>query len=255
MQGFLVKTTVPTTISIPYVSAMSNNVSQRAPKSKNIVNVATVIDVIGENSSDRMWLFTEPSCSHSFDNGFDGRKMLATGANTQLFAQEADGEYQIDALNDINNASLGFQAGNSSNFKMVFTQQNINLIYPSLYLVDLVANKTVDITTNGTEYTFTADPSTTPVTRFKILTATTKLQDIGIKSVLKIISTKEIVSVQNHTQKNGNIQIYKLDGTLQLNAKFGSNVITSIPVSFAAGVYVAKATIDSEEVTQRIIIR
>lgn len=255
MQGFLVKTSSATTISIPYASTVGNTVAQRAPSAKSNDKVATIIDVIGDQSSDRMWIFTEPNCTRTFNNGFDGRKMFASGSNTQIFAQETDGEYQINAIDDINNSSLGFQAGNSTSFKMQFTHQNTNSHYPSIYLVDLVANKTIDVSTSGSEYTFTADVSTVPVNRFKIVTSPTKVNNAAINSQLKVISTKEVISVQNQTQKVGNIKLYKLDGTLVLNAKFEANGITTLPVNLGTGVYVAKATIDLEELTQRIIIR
>ena len=132
--------------------------------------VGTRIDVQGALYSDQMWLFSSPSASRAYDWGWDGYKMFGSSLSPQLFAIEVNEDYQIDVVPDLNNTYLGFIAGEDSVYTMTFTHQNLNFGYQHLYLVDSIANKTVDVYADGTKYTFTAANKTT-VKRFKIVTS------------------------------------------------------------------------------------
>ena len=125
------------------------------------------IDVVGATSSDQMWVFYEPTCTRGFDNGWDGYKMTGTVA-MQIYAAEATGNFQVDAVPDMNNTYIAFQAGSDTQYTMTIVSQYLSPTYSSLYLIDSVANQTVNIFTSGTTYTFTAT-NTTPVKRFKLL--------------------------------------------------------------------------------------
>jgi len=131
--------------------------------------IGTRIDVNkGSNYTDNVWLYTIASCTNNFDNGWDGYKEKGSPKVPQLFAIENDGEYQIDATNNINNTTLGFVAGQDSVYTLTFNHQNMQLGYSKLYLVDSVANKTIDVYADGSTYTFTAKNKTL-VKRFKIV--------------------------------------------------------------------------------------
>lgn len=251
MQGFLVKATgAVNTFGIPLSALTTNNNPQRAPKAST---PATMIDVIGTHSSDRMWIFSESSCTKNFDNGFDGPKMLGSALNTQIYAVESDGEYQIDAVNDINNTYLGFQPGQDTNFKLVFTHQNLDAKYAGLYLVDLVANKTVDITASGTEYNFTSSSSSTS-NRFKIITTTTKLDNIQKESEFNIVGTKGELFVHNLSSNAGTVTIYNTAGMQIKKEALNANSTVSVN-NLNAGVYIVKAKTETGETTKQLIIR
>lgn len=131
--------------------------------------IGTRIDVNkGSNYTDKLWLYTIGSCTSSFDNGWDGFKELGSPKVPQLFAVEKDGDYQIDATNNVNNTVLGFIAGQDSVYTLTFTHQNMQLGYSKLYLIDSVAKKTIDIYADGSTYTFKATNKKT-VNRFKIV--------------------------------------------------------------------------------------
>ena len=258
MQGFLVNAnSAGATLEIPYSSIITTGASkpQRSQSSVSSEIPATRIDVLGTNYSDRMWIFTDPSFSRNFDNGFDGRKVLAS--TTQLFSVEADANYQIDAINDLNQTYLGFQPGVDTDFTMNFTHQNLDSKYQGIYLLDLVANKTIDITASGSEYKFTSTPSTTAVKRFEIITTPKTITGSDIvndNSKLKVFSSQRSVFIQNFTGKVGNIVLYNLTGVAVRNVPFNSNGITTIS-DLAAGVYIARASCDNEEVNVQLLIR
>jgi phenylpyruvate tautomerase PptA (4-oxalocrotonate tautomerase family) len=133
--------------------------------------VGTRIDVQGARFSDQMWLFSVPSCTYSFDNGWDGYKMFGTSMAPQIFAYQLDGYYQVASVPNVNNMYIGFSAGVDTTYTLTFTHQNIANQYQQLFLIDSVANKTIDIYQTGTTYTFTALVTPEPVRRFKIVTS------------------------------------------------------------------------------------
>ena len=149
------------------------------------------IDVQGATSSDQMWVFAIPGTTRGFDNGWDGTKITGMVA-TQLYAVEASGNYQVDAVPDMNNTYIAFQAGADTEYTLTFTCDALATYYTGLSLVDSVANKTVDVYTTGTKYTFKGT-NTTPVRRFKLVT----------KTALPATSTSSVSSLTGFTYVQG----------------------------------------------------
>jgi len=133
--------------------------------------VGTRIDVMGSRYSDQLWIFSVPTCNRVFDNGWDVSKVFGNTLAPQLFAMEPDGYYQVDAIPDMNNTYLGFKSGEDTFYTFTFTHENLSDAYQHLYLIDSVANKTIDIFQTGTTYSFTAPFTNAPVRRFKIVTS------------------------------------------------------------------------------------
>ena len=262
MQGFLMKSLNLTngSVSIPYLTATTGNTeAQRAPGMKNTLSdkVVTRIDLSGSHYADCMWIFTDPGCSGKFDNGWDGYKIMGSAQSPQLYAMETAGDFQIDALADINETYLGFNAGADTDYKLTFTHKNIDTRYSGLYLVDLVENKTTDITASGSEYAFTATSTPTPVKRFKIITGSevnTKTQVVS--SLVKVFYSNGTLVIQNHSGQNGELVLFNLNGIAVKKVAYKANDITTISTSnLVPGAYVAKASSSREVVTERLIIR
>jgi len=258
MQGFCVLSNGNTnnTFGMPYSAVMTNNTAQRAPSSVQTEKVATRIDVFGTYFADRMWIFTEPTCTRNFDNGFDGYKLTGSSLTPQIYAMETSDDYQIDAVNDMNNTYLGFKAGLDTELKLRFTHQNVALTYGSIYLVDLVANKTIDITASGTEYSFTATAADA-TKRFKIITQTTgTTTPTENNAKLKMYNTQEAIFIQNFTDNTATYMLYNVSGKLMQRVSVNANSIKTISTKdLNAGVYIAKSETETEKVTQRFIIR
>jgi hypothetical protein len=253
MQGFLVNTlnnnNTNATFGYSYSSLSRNSEMQRVKTEVN--TVSTRIDVIGANSSDKVWIFTDPTCTHNFDNGWDGRKIIVPGL-TQIYAVEQDGEYQIDAVNDINNTSLGFKPLAVGNFKLVFEHQNVLGTYSKIYLVDLQKNTTTDVTLNGSEYNFIA-AATDLTQRFKIITGSTDVPELN--SLIKVYNFGNTIFIQNGTSKKANFILYSTAGKVIEQISVNSNASATIStLSIAPGVYIGKAITESEELTQCLII-
>ena len=246
MQAFLVKAKGSgTSVSVNYNDAVETNTTkQRVPAA---LKPFTRINVTSDKSvySDVMWLFSVPSCTHGFENGWDGEKYVSEiTAAPQLYAKEASGNYQVNSVDDFNNTRLGFVAGEAENYTFTFTSKNLEMEYPALYLYDMETNDVVDITTSGTQYSFTATPNSTTTNRFKILTSPDLTTDgIMIASdVLKVYSSNNQIFVKNNSRSNAAFNLYDISGRIITSRLIGANSTTQIDVNLKSGIYVSKTT-------------
>ncbi len=261
MQAFFVvanSASASATISIPYSAVgtvLKNNTLQR---SSAAAQVCTRIDVKGESFTDRMWIFTNASCSHGFDNGWDGIKSFGTALAPQLFAMEPDGDYQVNTVDDINNTPLGFQAGVDTVYTFTFTHQNLEMQYSSLYLLDLLENITTDISASGTQYLFTATKSSTPTTRFRIVSSLDVVTDLEgplLAKELKVFSSGNTIFVNNGTAAVADLVLYDITGCLLQKWQIPPYGISNFNTNFPSGNYIAKVAVEETVVTTRIILK
>jgi len=229
--------------------------------------VGTRIDVKGAFYSDKMWIFTVATCTRNFDNGWDGFKMFGSPITPQLFALEPDGNYQIDVIPDINNTYLGFSAGIDSVYTFTFTHQNLAVGYKQLYLIDSVANKSVDIYQNGSTYKFKAFASSNPVKRFRIVTSkpnesnlvnsgTTDVNQTYSTNNLRIYSSDKNIYIENPNQQQGKIKLCNAGtGQVVLTEVFSSQKNSIISANVPTGTYIVNGVTLAENVSAKIIIR
>jgi len=262
MQGFLVKAmtnSTDATFEIPYNSVVVKNTDlQRVHSAREAYysdKAYTIIDIKGSRFSDRMWIFTDPSCTHNFDNGSDGYKMIGSSFAPQLFAMETDGDYQVNSVDNMNETYLGFLPGEDLKYTFVFTHGKLGTIYSGVYLVDLLKNITKEITASGTEFPFDAGATDTLVKRFKIV-ARPYATDSGENFLqIKIFSSERTIYIQNNSNSCGNLVLNNMNGQSVFKYSFSANSITSIPLSLSAGVYMAKAITDTEDVTKKLLLK
>jgi len=169
-------------------------------------------------------------------------KKLGDPAVTQIYGMEENNAmYQINAKSDIHNSIIGFKPGNDRNFTLKFTHQGINTIYNNLYLVDMVANQTVDVYANGTEYTFTSTDSD-PVQRFKIITnlgiATDDNSPTEFENNMEVFKMNNKVVVNNRNQINATVKVFDEIGRCITNSIVESNSQLILNENLAKGVYV-----------------
>lgn len=269
MQAFLVRAqsnSVNATINIPYSVAstvVSDSVPQRVSSMHNSTTTSakvwTRIDVKGSRFSDRMWIFTEPDCTHSFDNGWDSEKFLGSAIAPQLFSMETDGDYQVNSVDDMNNTYLGFQAGEDSIYTLTFTNENLNNKYAELNLLDLQDSTITAISKSGTKYTFVAHSTPEPVKRFKIITTPTIINSVEKPNVgnteLKIFSSESNIIIQNKSNVPGNMVLIDITGRVIQKMPFAANTITTLPTGVPDGIYVVKGRTNQDEVTERLLIK
>jgi hypothetical protein len=170
MQGFIVKATTGNgSVTIPYVSA-TKNVSQQRVKSAYLFPHLTV-ELQSQHSFDRVWLLYEPTASKHFDNGWDGYKIMNKDKTAaMIYANEPAGNLQVNTVSDFNNMYLHFVPGKDDSYTLKIANNNIDEVYPSLYLIDLHEQKTLPIASDTTRYNFSTTNLDYSNNRFRIVT-------------------------------------------------------------------------------------
>jgi len=263
MSSMLVKTgadkSAQSYMKFNYKDVIIKNSSIQRVKSVDAISstdlVSTMIDLIGQHYSDRMWIFTEPSCTRNFDNGWDGRKILGSSLAPQIYAMEPDGDYQVNSVSDMHNTDLAFQAGDEVEYTLKFTHQNIQQRYAGVYLMDLIENKTVDVTQNGSTYTFATAQSDAPAKRFKILTRSYEKDAPDAEAQVKIFTSRGRVFVQNLSTSKGECTLYDIAGRAIKNASFAANAVTEVLNNLTPGAYVVNTITNGEKVSKRVIVQ
>lgn len=258
-----IKTTVPSSTANCYVNlnynalVMKNADLLRAPgKNKTKVDTAAVstrIDVTGNNTQDKMWIFTKESCGRTFDNGDDGVKILGAALQPQIYAIEPDGNYQINSVDDMNNTNIAFQAGEDTEYTLTFTHEHADTKYEKIYLHDLVENTVTDITMSGSEYKFTAVSTPQAVNRFRIITKSTNNASEE-QSNIRVFVYNQNIYVQNFSETSGSIYLYDVTGKLHSVKSVGASAVIAFP-AMKYNAYIVKAVFDQQTVTEKIVIK
>jgi len=112
----------------------------------------------------------------------------------------------------------------------------------------------VDITANGSTYSFTAESTPAPTKRFVIATRNTKSDTPAADTQLTILATGNIVLVQNLSNQGGELNVYDMVGHFIKKATFGAYGVTAIEIGAIPGVYIAKAATATGKVSKKFII-
>lgn len=262
MQGMLIKAMSASslaTFSIPYSSVVAKNTDQQrihgTSKQSTSEKTCTMIDVKGTRYSDRLWLFTEPTCTHNFDNGWDASKIVGSALSPQLYAVESDGDYQVSSVDNMNNTLLAFQAGEDTEYTLTFTHQNAKTYYDKIYLADLFERKIQDITETGSTYSFTEKSTSLVKNRFSIVTFSCAKDTTTESSDIKITSANGTIFIQNLSSHRGKATIFDVSGRFIKEASFDANGVSVVNTGMVAGTYIVKCLTENEKIAKPIIVR
>ena len=262
MQSFLVKalgSTANATLGISYSAVKTKNTTQQRTKSSVTAattdKVSLMIEVAGTRFTDKVWIFSDPSCSSAFDNGWDGRKFSGSVYTPQLYAMEPDDVYQIDAVGELNNVYLGFQAGEDTQYTMTFTPENVLNQVSGLYLLDILENRTIDILTPGTTYTFTTTKPVSLEKRFQIVTTPLEATVPDVVTDLKLFSAGNAIFVDNGSNNKGVLSVYSVVGKLVYTQPIEPNALFHLTHPLTPGAYIFIAETKNKKVSQRLMVR
>lgn len=214
MQGFVVRATANSgSVTIPYSSYTKNAGAQRI-KSQDRVLPHLLVELHGDNTMDRAWLFHEPSSSKFFDNGWDGYKIIKDNSTSAaIYFNEPAGDLQVNTINDFSDVDLHFKEGIDEAYTIKIINKDVDELYPSLYLVDLYENKLTEIRSDTTCYSF-GKVYNKSNERFKII----NINNDELDSDPKLINIYNInqcyVVVQNLTEEDGYCVAYDMSGRL-----------------------------------------
>ena len=129
-------------------------------------------------------------------------------------------------------------------------------------MVDSIDNKTVDITSSGSQYSFISNNSLSIEKRFKII-ATTSENEVSTDIIpsektahsLIVFSSNQTILVRNQSSLKGNLLLYDLAGRFIQGFQFNAQVTTSLPVHLPKGSYLSKAITMDDEISTMLIFR
>lgn len=187
-----------------------------------------VMDVIGEESADRVWIFAKEGTTHGFDNGWDGRKMTEGGI-AQLYVTGSDNsKLQVATVPTFESIMLGFEADVDGKYTIEFALSD-HWTTEELYLRDL-ATGTSERVANGGSYTFQAKKGDSG-TRFSLSASGTPGEDESAKIVVQATDEGKI-AISNNSNRNCTISISNTAGKLlqSLEVKAGDgDEVESLP--------------------------
>jgi hypothetical protein len=214
--------------------------------------ISTRIDIVGATNSDCIWFITNPLCTHGFDNGWDAYETNTSSSYVQLYANEVDNNnYQIDAVNDMNNINLYFKSGLDTVYTLTVLHQNFEMAYSALYLYDVVTNKVIDITKSGTTYTFSCTKLTPASKRFTIYTSYPYMLSSGISTDLNMTDLESIkinvsssyIYLNNETDEDGILELFHVNTGIAVGTYFFSpNGLNMFSSNLLPGLYLAVIT-------------
>ncbi|MEA4852268.1 MAG: hypothetical protein VB126_12580 [Paludibacter sp.] len=216
--------------------------------------VSTVIDVRGKYSGDKMWIFSKDGATRNFDNGSDGFKISGSALAPQIYAVENDGIYQIDAVADMNNTNIAFQAGQDTEYTMTFTHENTETQYSGIYLHDLVLNTVQDVTESGSTYTFTAGSTPKPVVRFKIIAESLKKNQAVPDAGFHIFNSGAYVCVKSFLNEVADVFLYDVSGRLVAKTILNPFDIATIKTTLHQ-VYIVKVKGSCHKLSKQIVVK
>ena len=182
-------------------------------QSENGIMPLIKMDILGVNSSDRVYLITVDGASKAYDPGWDGVKSLSSNV-VQLFANDANGrKLQVNTDSDLNDTYIGLVSGGESTYTLRFTfNDEMYGLYNSLYIQDLLTGTTNEIT-NGMEMSVSATAGTVNQ-RFKLSASriSTSVYSDNISEALKLAFNQSDIIISNSTNENVQVTVYNLVG-------------------------------------------
>lgn len=173
MQGFVVsfkpdRSKTEETLVLRYPGKATNNILRSATQNSKVFTEIRLLSE--ENTKDRMYIYLNEGTTRGYDNGWDGEKLFSSASLAQLYSEEEGGQYQIDAIPELDGTYLKMKAeAGVREYTLRFTHTNLAGLYETITLTDLVTGQETDIT-NGVDYRFTADNEESAEQRFVIRT-------------------------------------------------------------------------------------
>lgn len=224
MQAFMVKalTNPPTAVSFnfryPTVYRDGLTYPNEPMKIKRTeaadVKPLLTMDVIGENSSDRVYLITADGTTKGYDAGWDGYKTLNTDNVVQLYALDINNKrLQVSTDCDLNDTYIGFRTGGESTYSLkIKFNTEMQGAYETLFVNDMATGITQQIT-DGTIFNFAAAAGTAEK-RFKIsaLRIKTGVNSSDRDEAIKVTANPSTIRVDNNTNGEVSLKVYNLTG-------------------------------------------
>lgn len=255
MHAFMLNVATPGDITLQYDQLVKNGLNVNTPKTiKSIMSESNstqlphiIMDVVGNGSADRIWLFEHEETTNGFDNGWDGYKMKE-GDLIQVYICGSDqSDYQVATVPEIVGTTIGVKTTSKEAYR-------INLsVTPEvesrkLYLRDLFTGNNYPIV-NNTEYLI-LDSNISQTNRFKITdTSSTLIKDDNEPDLINIYVRDNAIVVENHAEKDCIAIVYDSMGRIVANKQAPNKQISEL-YQGQSGIYIVKVVSENQSINK-----
>ena len=269
MQAFWVRVAAPvlahdTTGTVTFNNTMrahrgATDLLMRAPAVHNSLQQVLRLQVSNGLNTDETIVLFNPNASNTLDD-YDSYKMTNNNvALPEIYTTVGSDNLVINGLNSVDSTPelpLGFTTGQANAFSIRASQVS-NFDGYSIYLRDKVLNTETDLT-NGTEYNFSSDVTST-ASRFAVVFRSTSVSTALGKSTLKNVHVegkeKQIaISSSESFGVSDRVTVYSITGQQLINEQLthSSMIVNS---SFNPGIYMVTLDVNGQKRTDKVIVK
>lgn len=266
MHTFMLDVTTPGNITLKYDQLVKNDLNEstikpwksaqlRSSSSSELPHV--IVDVISNESADRVWLFENHNTTTGFDNGWDGYK-IKEGELIQAYIPGSDqSDYQIATVPDMNGTVISIRSEAMTNYSISLSVSP-EVESRNLFLRDLFTGRNYPVV-NDAEYVI-AGFNTSKSDRFKIMASTSGIiEDKTESSLINIYVRNNIITINNQSEEDCTAIVYDLMGKLVMKKQVRKNGITEFSgsPSIRQGIYIVKVLGENNSInkTDRVLLR
>lgn len=257
MHTFMLKAHTPGTLTLNYNELVKMVTDATTPawrvKQQNQNNYPYVVmDLIGETSADRVWLFEIAGTSTGFDTGWDGRKLLEEGAVQAYVAGDNNEKYQVAAVPDLAGTTFGMYVAAKEEYTINLSVDP-RVETRNMYIRDMVTGEAYPLR-NEAEYLIAGLPEIDSANRFKIV-RDTSMYARESENLLEVVALENGIVVSNNSTEDCTVTIYHLSGKLLAQQQVLKGATERLTGGLTSGVYLVK--ISGSQLlnkTQRVIL-
>ena len=197
-----------------------------------------VMDVVGSETADRLWIFEVDGTTTGYDNGWDGYKMKE-GHITQLYVVADNGDiYQVASVPDLAGTTIHLDEMLHEDYEISFSVSE-DIEYRGLSVYDRFTGDVYPLN-DGAEYTIST-ATKAMANRFRVV-SDEFVYDPEMSIHITVIDN--IITVTNHSKEDCRVELFDTSGKLieQSFIDKGNTIQLKARGIIESGVYITKVT-------------
>lgn len=267
MHTFMVNAPSSGTMTLKYDQLVKNELvdgmAWRSAQAEKREIPHIVVDVIGSNSADRVWLFEQAGTTRGFDAGWDGVKMPEKDiVQIYVAGEDANENYQVATvpqlvgtsfgLNTVNTVETGHALSNQSQSQLqLHMAVSPDVEIRGLYLRDMLTGRSYALK-NGAEYRVSGSISSD--NRFKVVDNALDESKLSDNPLIDIFVQDNQVVVANNSEEDCTVSLFDISGRLVAKRDVASNGTTYVSTAIS-GVYVVKVIGGTVNESKRVVVK
>ncbi|NPD44556.1 MULTISPECIES: DUF6359 domain-containing protein [unclassified Lentimicrobium] len=245
-QGFFVQVSAASSIGIATDDQV--HTTNQYEKSSNAFEEVLVVDLVGDNSSNKTYFQFRDDATEEFDFHADAYKLFGWATIPQIYS-EIDGiQYSINCLNhseETITVPLGLYLQENEELTLDFSGMDSFFNTVRINLEDLETGIMTNVRENPS-YTFQATTEDN-ANRFLLhFNGVTAVEELSEENAPQVYAVEDVVYINHAQDLDADIFIYNTNGQLVGQAQMSKESMKRISVNGSTGIYLV--TIQSEDV-------